>query len=119
MPPITLTKVSILLFYRRLFLGYETFRVICLIVMIQVIIGGIIFPLLAIFGCAPIAASWDRASYPDAVCLNGMTVGIAGGFFNCITDFIVVLLPSKFLYSVPLPKRQKAAVGCVFGLGIL
>jgi hypothetical protein len=66
------SKISILFLYLRLS-TVRWFRILVWILLGVVISYAIIYNLISLFGCEPIAASWDLALAPTAKCLDQLT----------------------------------------------
>ncbi|KAK6077231.1 hypothetical protein SCUP234_00907 [Seiridium cupressi] len=71
--------------------------------------------LLAIsFPCLPVAGLWDKTI--PASCQNekiGVYLNAAG---NMVTDLVLIVLPLPALYTLHLPRSEKAAVFAIFGV---
>jgi len=108
-----LTKVSILLLYRRLFtpfLQIATF-VIGLIICAWCISG----VLVTSFQCDPISAVWDFDL--DATCIDPVAFSLAIALSGVLTDLIVLVLPLQMVWRLHLPIRKKLVLSAIFSLG--
>ncbi|KAK5560818.1 hypothetical protein LTR46_001126 [Exophiala xenobiotica] len=87
---INCTKLSILFLYRRIFTDHLW----------------------------PINGAWDR--WDDGVrCVNIYALWYSNAIYNIVTDFILVLMVPPVIFSLKLPTRQKLALTCIFGLGVI
>ncbi|GAQ47517.1 hypothetical protein ANI_1_3138024 [Aspergillus niger] len=113
---LTLTKLSLIFLYRRLF-PTHTYRILLILTLIFVIITGLWMVLSTLIFCIPINAFWDT-SLPHT-CLPEDVVWCLNAAFQITTDLILVVLPLPILARLNLPKRQKAALLVIFALGFL
>lgn len=119
----TLIKLSLLHFYRAVFLNraissarstilqYVAFGLYILIVSFWT--GRVLLSLLM---CRPIQKQWDF-SLPGH-CGNFTAQEISISTINMVLDFSIVLLPMPFLWNLQLPRKKKLAVNVTFSLGI-
>ncbi|KAI2947727.1 hypothetical protein CBS147343_956 [Aspergillus niger] len=106
---LTLTKLSLIFLYRRLF-PTHTYRILLILTLIFVIITGLWMVLSTLIFCIPINAFWDT-SIPHT-CLPEDVVWCLNAAFQITTDLILVVLPLPILANLNLPKRQESrAVG--------
>ncbi len=109
-------KLSILLFYLRINPD-RTFRILAYsigafeITYILISIG------IEIFGCSPVARSWDF--YIPGNCVNEKDSFYVQAVFNIITDFATLVLPIRMCVRLQLPTRQKWMLGLTFAVGSL
>jgi hypothetical protein len=66
------SKISILFLYLRLS-TVRWFRILVWILLGIVVSYAVIYNLISLFGCKPIAASWDLSLAPTAKCLDQLT----------------------------------------------
>ncbi|KAI5207910.1 hypothetical protein E4T39_01681 [Aureobasidium subglaciale] len=128
---LTLTKLSILLQYMRIFKDRLIHR-ICLGMLIFVALfgkyirgvcskrvlilkTGVWAILGSIFLCIPVHHFWDRLG--EARCLNIKVKWFIDATVNIITDLVILSLPMPYLKGLNLPKRQRAGLMVVFALG--
>jgi hypothetical protein len=121
------TKVSILLFYRRLV--QHTFstrlKVAIWAAIGFVIIYTIVFNVFLLTECFPLDALWNQLNpnytkkyhcmSTNAQILQGR---ISGGFM-VFTDFYSVTLPAILIFRLSMTKRQRIALMLIFGVGYL
>jgi hypothetical protein len=126
-----LTKISILLFYRRLSNGAvsTTFHYTVL-GCIAFVIGYIITFLFTLFlGCSPINSYWLQVSIPwvlaphvegvDYHCFNEAANLMSASAISILQDFIACGMPMLLFWKLQMPRRQKIALGAIFGVGFL
>ncbi|TGZ81843.1 hypothetical protein EX30DRAFT_395233 [Ascodesmis nigricans] len=118
---ISLIKISILLFYKRLFPSNARMQKVCdwfIIFQIVFTIGACIgFALI----CKPIEGWWRldiRAeACPTFVATMRIYVGLR--IVTVICDIAVVCLPMKMLWGLKIPRQKKAGLAVLFSLGFL
>ncbi|KAL2840661.1 hypothetical protein BJY01DRAFT_16514 [Aspergillus pseudoustus] len=108
-------KVSVLLFYTRIFPSRNFHTAIWVLVFIAA--GYNIASVLAnVFSCNPIAKSWDL-SITRGTCMNRPVFYFANAGLGIFTDFATVLVPVPWLRRLQMPLRQKVAVGGILAMG--
>lgn len=119
-PAITLVKSSILLFYLRLTNAMDNgFRLWIKLIMAFIILCGTVFMGLIMFPCIkPVSAAWNIHNYTcETRCINQQSVFISGSALNVVSDFMIIAIPVKMLWGIPMVRRAKIQVSIVFGLG--
>jgi len=109
-------KLSVLLFYRRVFAPSRP--------TLHFIDGGIIFVLVTytafllatIFECTPIRKGWD-ASTPGH-CYRPKILPYFSGAMNVVTDLYVLIVPVPALLRLQMDFKRKLRVMAVFSLGV-
>ncbi|KAK4159614.1 hypothetical protein QBC43DRAFT_272187 [Cladorrhinum sp. PSN259] len=114
---VSLTKISILLQYKRIF--PNTIPVLPTIIkvgLVILILWATTLCFLLPMVCMPVAAFWD----PDVKgsCLDQATIWYVMAAFNVATDFAVFTIPIPIISSLHLPIRQRAMLFVVFTIGI-
>lgn len=112
---VTLTKISIVLQYRRLFFQPILQR-ITLGILLALSAWGITLSIMLPLVCLPVESFWNP-SVPGR-CMNFETVWYTMAGVNVATDFILFFLPIPVISSLHLPRRQKLMLLVVFGLGV-
>ena len=123
-----LTKISILLFYRRMSAGSVSpaFRFIVHASIASVVAYMIAFLLVGSLGCKPLEAFWLQANTEWAMthqpgvtytCINEGAMLLAASGISIIQDFLACGLPVVLFWKLQLPRRQKIALGAIFGVG--
>jgi hypothetical protein len=116
---LTLTKISILLLYRKIF-NYGWIKQAIKIVLVAVlIIGGWLLASVCT-ACVPLQAFWDWSlAWKEPVYCQPVNMWWANQGLHLLTDFVIVLLPMPVVGTLTLPRKQKFAVIGVFALGFL
>ncbi|KEQ77812.1 hypothetical protein M436DRAFT_36696, partial [Aureobasidium namibiae CBS 147.97] len=110
-----LTKMSILMLYRRLF-PIDNFRYLwwmCVFCTMGYGLGAIFSSL---FACVPVRAQWDL-TISASRCINKQAFYIGNGVMNIITDLMILALPIPIVWRLTLELRQKIILSVVFTLG--
>ncbi|KAI9794057.1 MAG: hypothetical protein M1816_006682 [Peltula sp. TS41687] len=109
-------KLSILLFYRRIF---PTSRFQKVVVSSAVILGFIYLAFLVTFfaQCIPLNYLWDR-SIKDGVCIDVVLLMRVTAIVNMASDIIILLMPMPVIWRLPqLSLGQKLGISAMFCLG--
>ncbi|KAF5685601.1 integral membrane protein [Fusarium circinatum] len=115
---IGLSKLSILLFYWRIF------KQSAIRIPIQVMLGIsgawlILRTFMVIFHCIPVQAYWDK-SIKDAVCkINDSQFFFATCLTHFILDVVILALPVIEVFKLRLRLGQKIAITALFALGFI
>lgn len=115
------TKLSIVLFYRRIFRG-QVFAVITLILLISIFAWGVAFFFATLFECMPIEQVWKSlygTPEHEAHCYNYLPMFIATAISNMCMDVLVLTVPLPMVWRLNMATRQKVAVSIFFLLGAL
>jgi hypothetical protein len=72
---------------------------------------------MSIFGCKPIAASWDLRLIPTAKCVDTFTKYMALSVLNIIIDVFTLILPIPVVIPLQMSVRQKISICAVFATG--
>lgn len=115
---VTTVKISILLFYRRVFPNKATsanFRRAWIIVFFLSVGLGIILFVAAISKCKPVSFIWNQHQHGS--CLNMTSLLLSGAAINILTDVSILILPMPTVWHLQIAKLQKFAVSGVFLLG--
>lgn len=86
----------------------------------------ITFNLTLFFGCKPIKAywmqvdfTWYMANKSKMHCMDEGADYLAASVISVVQDFLACCLPIMIMWTLQIPKRQKLALGGVFGIGLL
>lgn len=117
--PITQTaiKMSILLFYLRLF-ATKQFCIAAYTIMFVVCLWCIEQVLASLLICKPISYNWQFKTQ-QGTCGNTMANCIAGAAINVFTDLVILLLPMPIIWRLQIPTRSKLSLSFIFGLGFM
>ncbi|KAL8756889.1 MAG: hypothetical protein Q9199_002616, partial [Rusavskia elegans] len=112
---LTLIKLSVLMFYARVFRTVRSYRIAIWIVGLMVLAWGIALTFVALFTCTPIRRSWDRRI--PGHCLNREANFLGAAVPNILTDFILLVMPMPMLWHVQTTFRRKIGLFGVFAAG--
>ncbi|KAH0423208.1 CFEM domain-containing protein [Colletotrichum camelliae] len=116
---ITLTKISVLIFYLRIFPN-KSFRRATYATITYIITSMTVILFLQIFQCTPINFNWDgwKRDFGTYRCLDlHRLVNIAGGL-SISHDLIILVLPLPLLWGLNTSKRSKIGISFMFSLGV-
>jgi hypothetical protein len=116
---LTLIKLSILFFFRRIF------HVRAFIWANNVVIGitlawGIAYTFALAFQCVPVSTLWNKleSEYGEN-CVMVLPFYLSFAFSDLILDILIFVLPVPHLWNLVMPARQKLGVAFIFLLGSL
>ncbi|KAF2014735.1 hypothetical protein BU24DRAFT_371479, partial [Aaosphaeria arxii CBS 175.79] len=113
----TLTKVSIVCLYYRIFaVSKSWFRTACHLMNGFIIASGLAFTIATIFQCNPIAAFWDKTISP-AKCFKNEPWWISFSVIQIVTDFALLALPISRVFHLSMTKAEKFGLVLVFCTG--
>ncbi|KAL4965548.1 uncharacterized protein BDV14DRAFT_199950 [Aspergillus stella-maris] len=75
--------------------------------------------LLDIFGCRPIAKSWDFLITTGSCVVKTDSQNLSSSVINCASDLIILILPQTKIWQLHMSRRKKIAVSTVFAFGIM
>lgn len=119
-----LTKISILLFYRRLVDRSYSER-------IQRVVYGLIaltvayfvgFLAFLLFSCEPINSNWLSLDIAYAVpyqCISRRITDTMAGVISVISDAYVLVIPELVVYRLKMQRRRKIVLFALFGSGAM
>ncbi|CAG7968649.1 unnamed protein product [Penicillium nalgiovense] len=110
-------KISILLFYVRIF-PIRKFQIFAYIVGAVVLGHGIGVLLAAIFQCSPIAYTWDKTIVGGS-CFNQEAFFRYVSPPNILTDILILVMPLPYVWKLHTHVGHKVALSGVFLLGSL
>jgi hypothetical protein len=110
------TKMSILLFYTRLF-PTRGFKLAAKVVACIVAAWLIATILVSIFSCNPVRAFWTHEA--GSKCINSEHFYIANAVPNIITDAFILTLPLRMVWGLHTSKWERVALTFIFMLGSL
>ncbi|KAK9779469.1 hypothetical protein SCAR479_03535 [Seiridium cardinale] len=114
---LALNKISILLFYLRVF-PQQSFRVM-IFVMIGLNVGfALAFGLAVVFQCQPLDGAWRSwdGEY-QATCVNINYLGWSGAGVNILFDVATLMLPLRVLAQLTMSLRKKIQILAMFAVG--
>ncbi|KAI4192959.1 MAG: hypothetical protein LQ350_008525 [Teloschistes chrysophthalmus] len=117
---VSFAKLAVLILLLRIFSVDKRFRHVCFTIAPLILFWGIITIFVQIFRCRPFKASWDAnysITHHDYKCLDRIKLVIVFGWFNIITDFVLLLLPMPMLVRMHLTWQKKLGLAFVFATG--
>ena len=115
--PITFAKLSVLFFYRRISKG-AAFSLVDWVAIGLASTWGIAFFFVILFECVPVGPSFTHpAGGPGIHCINQVAAYQAMFISDVIIDFLVLAIPSPFIWRLHMSIRQKIEMSTAFGLG--
>jgi hypothetical protein len=115
---IPMTKVSICLFYRRIFGGLKYMRNLTNLLAAFSVGWGVMYFTVLLLQCRPLAAMWDH-SITNFYCIDSALFCLIGSGMNMVTDFALVALPLHAVWKLHRPTRDKVQISGILGLGMM
>ena len=112
MATLPITKISVLLFYYRVFSPQRYFRWAIYIMGGYLILFLISSTLVVLLQCLPVRSFWHHEMAHR--CIEQVDFYIAHGTLNFVTDLSVVLMPIPLLLKLQLPRHQKLGLIVLF-----
>lgn len=113
-----LSKLSALLFLTSIF-RIRTFLITAYILMGFLVIAGLWMVISGFVFCVPISAFWSLdATLTKAHCLPKGPVWFTNAGIQIFTDVMILVLPMPIVSKLRLPRRQRAGIMVIFGVGI-
>ncbi|KAL4995028.1 hypothetical protein BDV10DRAFT_141864 [Aspergillus recurvatus] len=108
------TKMSILLFYYRIF-RFPYFKRWAYVISTFIVLWVICITFLFIFICVPVQKLW----YPQLPghCINQVATWIANAISTIASDLAILMLPIPQVWGLQLRSSEKMALTFAFGLG--
>ncbi|KAK6826211.1 hypothetical protein PG987_013705 [Apiospora arundinis] len=116
-PCVGLAKLSLLLYYRRL--SPQTWLGWVVVATMVIVVGcslGTSFSL--VFGCNPIARSWDM-TVKGGTCIDRDALHLATVVLNMATSLVILGLPIPVVASWKMTNLQRAGLLVIFAIGSL
>lgn len=116
-PTISITKLSILLMYLRLFIPNRTgttYHLTQFVLWSQLAFYFAIF-IVTTCQCIPRRKIWEPFS--PGRCVRADTVLAVTAIFNVFSDFSILLLPIGSIWRLQMPRSRKLAISAVFATG--
>lgn len=106
-------KVSILLFYIRVF-PQQFIKVTSWILIMGTVVHGTVFIFLVAFRCDPIHATWTIV--PTAKCLSFEVISIVGAVSSLVEDLVILALPLPILVRLNMRLPQRIVLVMLFSV---
>ncbi|KAK5163811.1 uncharacterized protein LTR77_010485 [Saxophila tyrrhenica] len=114
-----LVKVSMLLFYLRVF-PQSWFRISAYITMACCVGYAIAFLLVSVFQCRPIHLAWEHWDREHPGSCNNINAQVwASAGLNIVLDIVVLSLPIPLVRQLALNRRKKMLLFSMFGIGFI
>jgi hypothetical protein len=112
-------KLSALVLYARIF-RYRGFLIANYTLMAFLIISGLWMVISGFAFCTPVSAFWTGGPLPwrKRHCLPVGPVWYANSAMQIFSDIMILVLPMSTLSKLKLPRRQRAGIMLVFGVGV-
>ncbi|RKU48546.1 hypothetical protein DL546_007390 [Coniochaeta pulveracea] len=110
-------KVSIVMFYLRIFGGTRQFRRAAYAVIGYTVAWAISTWIVNLTVCTPIAYYYDR-TIPGGTCRNQAISGSINGGLSLLGDVLVLALPMPVIWNLKVNFRRKVGIICIFLLGV-
>jgi hypothetical protein len=112
------TKVSILLFYRRIFTcSGISFRIAFWFCTLLVVSYPIIFTLTMSFACQPLSHFWTQFKGTEGTCIDVGKFYVILAIVSLATNFIMIFIPVPEVMKLQMSRGKKAAVFGILALG--
>ncbi|KAK0119294.1 hypothetical protein ONS95_008141 [Cadophora gregata] len=111
-----LLKVSILLFYLRVF-PVQWMQVVTWFLIVFTLLHGVGFFFPILFQCKPVAMLWNPLL--QGHCINLETIIFPGAIFSIVEDLAILLLPIPCLSKLNVGKGKKISLIFMFSVGII
>lgn len=118
MVTLTLTKVSLVCMYLRIFSAYLPFKLACYGALTFIILPSAAIMLVTILSCQPIQYFWDR-DIPNGSCVDVAALAYANSAFAAAQDALLIVLPVFMLWSLNMSRKKKILIGSMFAVGSL
>ncbi|PVH68951.1 hypothetical protein DL98DRAFT_396070, partial [Cadophora sp. DSE1049] len=113
---LSVTKLSILFFYLRIFKYRYWFCVQVWATIAMICVSTAIILVMTIFSCHPINYFWDR-DIKGGTCLDVNALAYANSAMSMAQDVIITLLPLREVLKLNMSQQKKVATSLMFALG--
>jgi hypothetical protein len=117
----TLTKLSLLFFFRRVFPG-KAMRLGTLYFSIFVVLSNVSVFFAVLFQCLPITANWTNWKFgtsPPVKCVNTYAIVQVGAALGIFHDFVIMIMPLPTLWGLNLAWAKKINLFAMFMVGFV
>ncbi|TRX89662.1 hypothetical protein FHL15_009412 [Xylaria flabelliformis] len=113
-----LIRVSIILFMMRIFRSSSARQAINGMLILNAAIT-ITYLFSVIFQCIPLSYIWEAwDGLHDGHCSNQWAIFFSAGIITTLLDFVLILLPVRWISQVQFPRSKKITSLCMFSLGV-
>jgi len=113
---LVLTKISILVFYLRIF-PQRQFQLAAIALIVFIGLHGVIYTFIIAFQCTPVSSIWNHAV--SAKCLDKNAIVFSGAALSIVQDFLVLALPLPFVRSLNMKAGKRITLIIMFSIGSL
>ncbi|RFU23554.1 hypothetical protein B7463_g12784, partial [Scytalidium lignicola] len=115
---VPLTKLSIIVFYYRLF-PVQAFRKFLYFVVFLVVGWWIAVFITSLTQCRPFSYFWNQYVDPTAKgkCINISAFFLGNGGASVFTDFLILLTPIPMVWNLQMPVAKRLSILSIFALG--
>jgi len=110
-------KMSILLFYQRIFFISDRYRRVSLGLMIFTIAWFLAVILVALCICRPSHQFWDNSGLSVDRCVHWQSFLYTMLIVDTFIDMFILVLPIRTASKLQLPRKTRIAVAGIFALG--
>ncbi|KAK6614270.1 hypothetical protein H4I96_00591 [Botrytis cinerea] len=121
-PALGFVKLSLILFYRRVFTrnAAPRFNVVTWFMIIIIIIWTLSFFFSILFICGTdFSAYWTSTIVEKAHCVDTDMLHNAFAISDVVTDFVIISLPVPMIFGLHLTVARKIGILAIFSLGAL
>jgi hypothetical protein len=111
-----LTKLSILLFYLRIFQHQPWFRISVFTMISIIVLSTAIISLLTIFQCQPVQYFWNK-DIRSGSCLDENALAYVNSGMSIVQDIIIIVLPIPVVLKLNMDTKKKVGVAFMFAVG--
>lgn len=116
---LALVKTSLMVLYYRLFGTVKSFRIAIYLTGVIVWAWGFSIVLESFLLCQPVEFNYNPMRPGGGSCGNRNAAFVVAGALNMVTDFMVMLLPVPYIWSLQLATGRKIGLIITFCLGLL
>ncbi|KAJ8070211.1 hypothetical protein OCU04_000597 [Sclerotinia nivalis] len=121
-PALGLVKLSLILFYRRVFTrnAAPRFNIVTWFMILIILLWTLSFFFSILFICgSDFAAYWTSTIVEKAHCVDTDLLHNAFAVSDVVTDFVIICLPVPMIFGLHLTVARKIGILAIFSLGAL
>ena len=112
-----LSKISLILLYRRVFGVHRWFRHACDALTVFLVCWILTCPVY-VFGILPVNANWNSEVHPThSVNARNYTIALLSA--DVATDVVLFIMPLFLIAKLQMPLRQRIGVGIALAIGAM
>ena len=115
---ITVAKISILLFYRRIFNTIVTFRYAIYIIGGFCLLWFLVVMLVSALQCQPVSYAWDK-SLVGGTCIDLRAMYYGFTISNMVLDVIINVMPVRLIWKLHLSIKKRILLTFIMLFGIM